>query len=295
MIVANEPRRRRVFVAGSLPDAVQLRKAVREPNLDVVTLDEAATPGTSWVESLHRCLDDADMVIGIVGDRSQDRNVLFEMGVASGLNKPAILFVAPDYPAEHIPPSGLPYLRIDLRDEDSLRFGLKQMLSLEPRDRSRTASAGFTTCPIGASADHFLATLAQATSEEFELLIRMVIEATGAITLARGRDFEGDGVDLTVWSNDFEPTVATPLLIVSRLQLDSQTVVDAAIGQISRALAPIRNSYGLVLYRDLYQPEPITGSLAMAFVSAADFIENLRSRGLAEYVRKLRNASGRGS
>ena len=52
-------------------------------DLDAVTLEQTATPGITWVDSLHRCVNDADMVIGIMGDRRKDTNVFFELGVAS--------------------------------------------------------------------------------------------------------------------------------------------------------------------------------------------------------------------
>ena len=63
---------------------------MRQFDLDAVTLDQTAAPGTTWVDSLHRCLNDADMVIGIMGDRRKDTNVFFELGVASRLNKPTL-------------------------------------------------------------------------------------------------------------------------------------------------------------------------------------------------------------
>jgi hypothetical protein len=47
------------------------------------------------------------------------------------------LFIAPDYPSDRIPPSGMAYLRMDLRNEDAVMCGLKQALLLSPRDRMR--------------------------------------------------------------------------------------------------------------------------------------------------------------
>ena len=113
MTVADKTRKKRIFIASSQADAGEVQKAMKQFDLDAVTLDQIATPGTTWVESLHRCVNDADMVIGIMGDRRKDTNVFFEFGVASALNKPTLLFITPDYPIDHIPPSGIPYLRMD--------------------------------------------------------------------------------------------------------------------------------------------------------------------------------------
>src|SRR5271163_1458866 len=150
MATVDKPRKKRVFIASSQADVAELQKAMQQFDIDAVTLDQSATPGTTWVDSLHRCLNDADMVIGIMGDRRKgtnvflDTNVFFELGVASALNKPTLLFITPDYPMELIPPSGIPYLRMDLRNEDAVIFGLKQALSLSARDRIHRPAEGFT-------------------------------------------------------------------------------------------------------------------------------------------------------
>ena len=182
-------------------------------DLDAVTLEQTATPGTTWVDSLHRCMNDADMVIGVMADRRKDTNVFFELGVASALNKPTLLFVTPDYPIDLIPPSGIPYLRMDLRNEDAVMFGLKQALSLSTRDRMHQPAQGFKTRPIGPVADELLAKLPQTSPREFEDLIYEAIKASGASTIARGGEAEDRGIDFAVWSNDLEPTVTNPLLI----------------------------------------------------------------------------------
>jgi hypothetical protein len=158
MTAVAKPPKKRVFIASSQVDLPEIEKAMRRFDLDSVTLEQAATPGTTWVDSLHRCVNEADMVIGVMGGR-KDRNVLFELGVASALNKPTLLFIPAEYPNELIPPSGIPYLRIDLRNEDAVMFGLQQGLSLSPRERTSQPANGFTTRPIGAVADQLLAKL----------------------------------------------------------------------------------------------------------------------------------------
>ena len=88
MPVAEKPRKKRVFIASSQADAGPLRKAMEHLDLDAVTLEQANIPGTTWVESLQRCVDDADLVIGIMGDRGKALNVVFELGIASATSEP---------------------------------------------------------------------------------------------------------------------------------------------------------------------------------------------------------------
>ncbi len=296
MIATNEPRKKRVFIASSSLDAAPVQKAMQNIDLHGVTLEEAAIPGTSWLVSLHRCVNDADMVIGIIGDRRKNSNVLFELGVASGLNKPMLLFVSPDYPSELIPPSGIPYIRMDLRNEDAVLFGLKQMLSLSVGPRITSAErTGYTTRPIGAIADKLLAKLPQVDSRDFEDLIHDAIIASGVATIARGKEAEDMGVDFAVWSNDLEPNITNPLLIECKIGFASQSTVDATIGQLIRALETINNGCGIVVYRDPSAvPKVASRTLPIFFVPANDFIEGLRDTGLAEYSRKLRNTASHG-
>ena len=289
------PRKKRIFIASSQGDVAEVQKAMQHFGLDAVTLEQTATPGTTWVDSLHRGMNDADMVIGVMTDRRKDTNVFFELGVASALNKPTLLFVPPDYPVDLIPPSGIPYLRMDLRNEDAVMFGLKQALSPSTRDRTRQPAQGFKTRPIGPVADELLAKLPQASAREFEDLIYEAVKASGAPTIARGGEAEERGIDFAVWSNDLEPTVSNPLLIECKSSLNSQSDVNEAIGRMFRALEAIHNGCGLVLYKDAGKvSRSAPRSLPVVFVSAEEFINGLRDTGLADYVRNLRNTAVHG-
>jgi Restriction endonuclease len=294
MNVVEKPRKKRVFIASSRADAAEVQKAMQHFSLDAVTLEQTATPGSTWVDSLHRCVNDADIVIGIMADRRQDANVFFELGVASALNKPTLLFITPEYPSDLIPPSGIPYLRMDLRNEDAVMFGLKQALSISSQ-RAHQPAEGFTTRPIGPVADKLLEMLPQTNPREFEDLIFNAINASGASTIARGSEAEDRGVDFAVWSSDLEPTVTNPLLIECKSSLRNQSDVDQATGRMFRALQAIHNGCGLVLYKEAGTVAMVAPrSIPVEFVSAEDFINGLRDTGLAEYIRKLRNTAVHG-
>ncbi len=295
MTTVDRPRKKRIFIASSQGDAAEVQKAMQHFDLDAVTLEQSATPGTTWVDSLHRCVNDADMVIGIMGDRKKDMSVFFELGMASALNKPTLLFITLDYPMDLIPPSGIPYLRMDLRNEDAVMFGLKQALSLSPRNRIHQRAEGFTTRPIGPVADQLLARLAQTSSRDFENLIYDAIKASGAPTIARGSKAEDRGIDFAVWLSDLEPTITNPLLIECKSSLRDQSDVNEAIGRMFRALEAIPNGCGIVLYKEAAKvSKEVPRSLSLFFVSADEFINGLRDTGLAEYVRKIRNSVAHG-
>jgi hypothetical protein len=294
MIAVDKHRKKRLFIASSRTDVAEVQRVAQEFDLDAVTLEEAATPGTTWVDSLYRCVNDADLVIGIMGDRRKDANVFFELGVASALNKPTLLFITPDYPIELVPPSGIPYLRMDLRNQDAVLFGLKQVLSLSPGDRINQSLGGFATRPIGVIADQLLAKLPQSSPLEFEDLVHDAIKASGVVTIARNQE-ENESIDFAVWSSDLEPTITNPLLIECKSSLRDQSNIDEAIGRMFRALESIRNGCGLVVYKESRKPIRVaSGAFPIIFISAEEFIRGLRETGFGELIRKLRNSLAHG-
>ena len=171
-------------------------------------------------------------------------------------------------------------------------FGLKQALSLSPRDQIHQPAEGFTTRPIGAVADQLLARLEQTSPREFEDLIYDAIQATRRPTIARGSEAEDRGIDFAVWSSDLEPTITNPLLIECKSSLRNPSDVNEAIGRMFRALEAIPDGCGIVLYKEAGTvSKAAPRSLPVVFVSAKEFINGLRDAGLAEYVRKLRNTA----
>lgn len=285
--------KKRVFIAASLEDAAEVQRLLEDLGLDTVTIEEDAVPGTTWVDSVHRCISEVDVVIGILRDRRKETNVFFQLGVANALNKPVLLFVSSDSPKDLIPPSGIPYLRMDFRNEHALRFGLDQMLSLSPPKRRNPSPASFSTQPIGQVADELLAQLPQADEHAFENLIYEALQASGVSTIARG-DVEGIGCDFAIWSSDLEPVISNPLLIECRSRLLNQSNVNEVIGQMLRALQAIPNGWGIVLYKEANVPKAILKCPPVIFVSGVDFLEGLREIGLTQYVRKLRNQTVHG-
>lgn len=295
MATVEKPRKKRIFIASSEADAAEVRTAMQHFDVDPVTLDQAATPGTTWVDSLHHCVSEADMVIGVMRDRRREMSIFFELGVAAALNKPTILFITPDYPLDLVPPSGIPYLRMDLRDRDAVAFGLKQALSLSPPKRTRNPTHGFTTRPIGPLADELLAKLSGAKPLDFEDLIYEAIKASGVPTIARGDKTNDLNIDFAIWSSDLEPTITNPLLIECKSNLRNQSDVNEAIGRMFRALGAVHSGFGLILYKDMQDALQVASrSLPVVFLSAEEFIASLRNAGLAEYVRTLRSSAVHG-
>src|SRR5438034_10971454 len=110
----DKTQKRRVFLSFSgnsdtyRQAAASIRKLLQEFGAEPVSLDQDAVPGTTWVDSIHRCVEESDVVVGVIGESGTGGNVLFELGMASALNKPLLLLVPQDYPSDLTPPSGIP-------------------------------------------------------------------------------------------------------------------------------------------------------------------------------------------
>src|SRR5207247_912065 len=117
---------------------------------------------SSDLDSIHRCVEESDVVVGVIGESGTGGNVLFELGMASALNKPLLLLVPQDYPSDLTPPSGIPCLRTDLANENALRFGVQQVLSLAPRKTVFETRGKAETQPIGPLADKLIQELHEA-------------------------------------------------------------------------------------------------------------------------------------
>ena len=47
MTAVDKPRKKRIFIASSQADVAEVQKAMRQFDLDAVTLDQTAAPGTT--------------------------------------------------------------------------------------------------------------------------------------------------------------------------------------------------------------------------------------------------------
>jgi predicted nucleotide-binding protein len=99
-----------------------VNRVLREHGIEPIALEDELTAGARWVDEMVSLLRRADFVIADVSRKNP--NVLFELGVAHGLDKPFILLLGADAGT-----AGLP--------SDLMGF---QMLVYDPADLSPLAA-----------------------------------------------------------------------------------------------------------------------------------------------------------
>ncbi|MGP0067999.1 MAG: hypothetical protein ACLQGP_30940 [Isosphaeraceae bacterium] len=295
--VATKPKRQSAFVSAPLSiDTNLILQILKERGLETIRLDDTAT-GQSIYELLRKSINRADYVIAVMGEGKINEDVLFELGMATGLRK-HVLVLAPHEGL--MPPSiaGLTYLRTDPGNREAIEFGLDQLLSTPDTKPDSEIPEGRETHPIGEKADRLKSRL-KLLREGDEIreadLIEVIYEAiqeSGISTLAKqSRMGKRRIADLAVWSNDLEPWIGNPLIIEVKKHLTSRKDLERTIQGVSTLLDETRSPGCLLIYLEA-KPAILYGSSydpRIMVLSAEEFIEGLRDAGLGDLLRSTRN------
>src|SRR5260370_19106070 len=189
-------RRRTAFItAPPGTDTSVIRQLLETQGTNVFALAEMDLPGASLSRLIWKAIDRADVVIAVLAGREESRNVLIEVGVAQGLQKPTLI-IAADEPATSLAAdTGIPYLRAKPNNFASLDFGLAQFLAAPHHDNAVPKPTQKETHPLGHDADALLARLhgirpQQGSRLDESLLQNIVVDAikdSGVSTISVGK------------------------------------------------------------------------------------------------------------
>ena len=298
-----KPKRRSAFISAPYSvDTNLILQILQERGLETIRLDEMGV-GQSINEMVWNSINRADYVIAVMGVGKINENVLFQLGLATGLRKHVLVLA----PHEGFMPSdiaGLTYLRTDPGNREAIEFGLDQLLSSPETKPDSEIPMGRETHPIRGKADKFMKRL-KLLREDEEVreadLVQVIFEAiqeSGVSTLAiESRIGKRQVADIVVWSDDLEPWIGNPLIIEVKKHLNSRRDLERAIQNVSTLLDETRSPRCLliyleaksaILYGSSYDPR-------IMVMSAGEFISGLRDAGLGELVpHDARKRSGKG-
>lgn len=175
------------------------------------------TPGGLISKSVMEALESADIVVALLGAGSPRPNVVFELGVATGLGKPALVVdqtgSAPPFDLAEIQ-----VVRADATNRYALRLALERALSAGPdvqveEDPSRHSRA------LGAAAESLLerarsaSTEAQAVELLAEALTQSHVTAAEARFQGPGPDYRWHRPDLAAWIEESRQSLGNPIII----------------------------------------------------------------------------------
>jgi hypothetical protein len=271
-------------------DLKTLSAELRAVGLRPYQLEDVARLGNSLAEGVKSAIARADLVVAALPKSREYANVLFEAGIAVGLEKPIVLIAEPGTKV----PSDLSMaliIKAHLTDAEAIRFALESM----PRRRTAAVRSGKPTGhPLGRYADELLGRLSDQLSDKtftehaaIELL-RSAIDASGAIAV---RDNTNLGFDLGVWADDLESIGANPLVIEYKANRD---FINTTFEEHRRRNARL----ALFVYlNDSSGQKPAKtgiGEFPLLAISLTSLLSAMRSQSFAEVVRHLRNLAAHG-
>lgn len=221
--IRNDTIRRCVLLAPPGTAADLLAKALADRGVDCLRPEDLLQPGIAWSDEMTRHLASADFAVALV-PATVPTNVAFEVGLAYGMNKPALVIAAG---SDMIPASlrGLSVVRVPTL-ERLAEAGPEIDRFLRHTKRSPSVKRAASGQPKASNLDWAHSRLTLLRDEaggrrgfDFERIVADVLEHAGAEVQptdppASGRDSE---VDLVVWSDDLAYELGGPMLVECKL------------------------------------------------------------------------------
>jgi hypothetical protein len=273
-------------------DVWGIRHILERRGIKTFTADELDLPGRPLSEILQEGMSRADIVVGVVGSGSSSANVFFELGFAQAMNKRMLVLGAGDAPLSAWASTGIPYVRAELTNPEAVDFAVAQILKV-PHHGTTHETPVRRTRPLGEAADRLLSKLIGATGEKTaQVLEEVVVEAIRQCGIDTGSQSgrPDSGVNLAVWSEDFEPWVNNPLLIQVKANIRSAPAWEEAVLNLLRTMGNTGIRWSLLIYlRSPLEPAQAIRAPNILAISAEEFLRALRDMSFGELVRKLRN------
>ena len=296
----SEPRFRTCFVsgpAGSATAAIAGMLAAR----GVATLSaNSIALGSSISDEILRSIAAADFVVVLLTDQGA-QNAIFELGVARGMNKPALVVTS-----GRVLPSdlqGIVYRSLPSLDRiGEVAVDIDRFLRNAKPPPSLSADAPPVPGTDLGWAREELRALRHSDDphrfQNFEGLVGRIFEAAGADVQAT-RDSQVDrGVDFVIWLNDIAYALGGPILVECKLLLGGSGSViknaEAYVGRLRRSLENSDASLALLVF-DHHRPTapPTTFATPNVIAIAAEkVIEGLEAGTFEqEIIRRRRRAA----
>jgi hypothetical protein len=258
----------------------------------VLGLSDVAA-GTSWQAALISSIIQADLIIGVLTHR-ESANMMFELGIAAGYNKPVLIFA----PAKgDILPSnlkGFQVVRTSLHNREAIDFVLDQVLA---SPASQVRAEGTKTLPapkLTIAAGYFRERLSQVLRDghwrELETLVAQVLRESGAEVVAESGTSD-KSIDLVVWSDGLRAYVDNPFPIEIKARLRSREDVKRALNQTERSASIIGSRWSMLLYGEgpTASDRVWLSNPAVLALKIDDLLVRLESVSFPDIVRALRN------
>lgn len=269
-----------------------LKRVLENHDIEIVT--PTFDLGSAWQAQINEALRRADLVIGVLTSERRSQWVLFELGIAAGLNKRSLLIA----PAKTEVPSdllGIQIVRASLDNIQALDFAISQLKQV-PQTKAISASAPSTPQIVQPDVNRLLADLDAVShigsERELEELVAALLKDSGVEYMREAsKVIDQNLVDFAIWSDAFQPSVGNPLLIEVKREFPDKRFARDVIQEFSKTVAAAGSYWGLFLYA-IEPKKPVTQSLPpnVLLISIRELLRNMQQKPFVSVVRDLRNA-----
>jgi hypothetical protein len=231
----------------------------------------------------------SDLVIGILTRERDSQWVLFELGQAHILGKRLLIIAYPS--AGEIPSQfrKLLIVRSNLTDLGPIEFALEQVLAAPKNLAKKTKGQSAPSRQVDRQALLQLKEMAIGGFEGHRLLedlVAKVLRAGGADAVIESESPDY-GADLAVWSDQWSPTIANPLLVEIKMTVRGRAQAEKVVAQLSSHVERVGASVGLLIVAQgsgeiLRLPKSKMKKVVV--LSVADLIEGIEGKGLYDTV-----------
>ncbi|MGC2161097.1 MAG: hypothetical protein WA634_04235 [Silvibacterium sp.] len=252
-------------------------------------------PGPNPMESIRTEIHSADAVIVVLD--SDASNVLFELGIASGLRKPTLVLVKP---GDSVPPFAAftRYLTYTGSATEILKLGVEGFLgTLRPhkitkrpeRQKQRVSSDQSITLPT--LSEEIQRLRAQPQEQQLHSLVDSVLTSAGITSVQDDGDIRDSGVDFVVWSESLRGSFGNPVLIEVKGYLEGAQFQSAYL-RLTKLVSESKSAAGVLLY--LKKPDqsferPHGWNPLVLWFDIEEFTAELLHRNFAEILVERRN------
>jgi len=287
-------RPKKAYITGPpLTDTAPVRRLLEAKGINTFSPDELNQPSLNLTEAMREALAQADLVVALVDSTKESNLVFYELGLAQALGKPAVVLLTKDASPETWVACGVPSFRFDPLNPASLDYGIDLVLAAPRQGTKSRPTAEKQTHPIGERAEELLSRLKNAdgklTGDDFERIIVDAIRASGVQILSSSEQAD-KGIDLAVWSNDLSPWMVNPLLIQLKLRPSTFYDFSASIMLLKHSVISGGMMWGLLIYQGSnFDLSNFPTAHNVLILQAENFIEELRTVGFGDLIRRLRN------
>ena len=247
------------FISATLDtDTSKLRQSLEQHGVEWTDAASAMTVGASLNQSVYHAIQEAYFVCAVLNSGYESTFISFEMGVAVGLQKPLLIFVAPDVKL----PSGFEefvYARTDLQDSEPINFTLNLFLAhahpkieqpcIPEKQTSTAINLQWAWDNIAAIKHGVNASPSSEDGALFAATVLNLFEAAGAL-VANSSVPDLDGADMAVWFDALQGNFGNPILVECKTGYITEDRLVQAENKLMGFLAKTQAKAGLVIYSD---------------------------------------------